>query len=266
MLLIHYLFIFKQKRKYATSLFNKLFPHYYVLSEIYGRDRATRTNARNANDDEEEVRLDDNISVNLGVESNNVDFGGESNNQAIMEGFNNDMSYTTQTNATSHQQVDYAPSSSGNRSRKMKNKNKLFDHMCSRIGTMADSVATMVPNIDGLITALSSDREIADLQGKLYREMSKIEAWLMRKYMTALVCSPQNMICSGVLYLTRSPQEMCCKLVCSPRNMICSMCYLPYPITSRKDMCCKCFVVGCSPMLVMMLKLCIYAAFEILNL
>ena len=65
----------------------------------------------------------------------------------------------------------------------------------------------MVPNIDGLITALSSDREITDLQGKLYREMSKIEAWLMRKYMTPLVCSPQNMICS--------------------------VCSLPYSITSR---------------------------------
>ena len=100
------------------------------MGEIYGRDRATRTNVRNANDDEEEVRLDDNVSVNLGVESNNVDFRGESNNQSIMDDFNDDMLYTPQTNATSHEQVDYAPSSSGNRSRKMKNKNKLFDHLC----------------------------------------------------------------------------------------------------------------------------------------
>ena len=76
-----------------------------------------------------------------------------------MEDFNDDMSYTPQPNATSHQQVDYAPSSSGNRWRKMKNKDKLFDHMCSRIGTMADSVATMVLKIDGLITTLSSDRK-----------------------------------------------------------------------------------------------------------
>ena len=41
-----------------------------------------------------------------------------------MEDFNDDMSYTPQTNATSHQQVDSAPSSSGNRFRKMKNKHK----------------------------------------------------------------------------------------------------------------------------------------------
>ena len=76
-----------------------------------------------------------------------------------MEDFNDDMSYTPQTNATSHQQVDSAPNSSGNKWRKMKNKDKLFDHMCSRIETMADLVATMVPKIDGLITALSSDRK-----------------------------------------------------------------------------------------------------------
>ena len=94
------------------------------MSEIYGRDRATGTNAGNANDDEEEVRLEDNVSVNLGVKSNNVDFEGESNNEPIMEDFNDDMSYTPQTNATSHQQVDYAPSSSGNKSRKRKNKDK----------------------------------------------------------------------------------------------------------------------------------------------
>ena len=92
-----------------------------------------------------------------------------------MEDFNNDMSYTPQTNATSLQQVDSAPSSSGNRSRKRKNKNKSFDHMCSRIGTMADSVAAMIRKMNGLVTALSSDKEIADLQGNLYREMSKIE-------------------------------------------------------------------------------------------
>ena len=91
-----------------------------------------------------------------------------------------------------------------------------------------------------LITALFSDKEIIDLQSKLYREWAKLKAWLMRKYMKPLVCWS--------------------------RNMICFMCSLPYLITSKKDMWSKCFVVGCSLLLVMMLKLCICAVIGILNL
>ncbi|CAL2257488.1 unnamed protein product [Prunus armeniaca] len=37
----------------------KSFPHYYALGEIYGKDHGIGTNARNAADDEEDVRRDD---------------------------------------------------------------------------------------------------------------------------------------------------------------------------------------------------------------
>lgn len=144
------------------------------MGEIYGRDQAIGTNTGNIDDDEEKVCEDDNISINFESESNNVNLGSELNNEPIMDDLNNDMSYTPQTNATSHHHVNYALSSSTNKSKKIKSKDKLFDHMCSKIEIMADSVAAMVPKIDGLITALSSDEEIADLQGKLYVEMSKI--------------------------------------------------------------------------------------------
>ncbi|GAY58634.1 hypothetical protein CUMW_188470 [Citrus unshiu] len=61
------------------------------------------------------------------------------------------------------------------KSRKRKSKNKSFDHMCSNIGTMVESLAAMVPKLDGLINVLSNDKNISDLQGKLYGEISKIE-------------------------------------------------------------------------------------------
>ncbi|GAY66828.1 hypothetical protein CUMW_251910, partial [Citrus unshiu] len=60
-----------KKRPAASGLFNKLFPHYYTLGEIYGRDRATGANAGNADDDEEEVHQEDNLNVNLGNDSTN---------------------------------------------------------------------------------------------------------------------------------------------------------------------------------------------------
>ncbi|GAY49746.1 hypothetical protein CUMW_121450 [Citrus unshiu] len=50
------IFEFLNYRPTASGLFNKSFPHYYTLGEIYGRDRATGANAGNADDDEEEVR------------------------------------------------------------------------------------------------------------------------------------------------------------------------------------------------------------------
>lgn len=92
-----------------------------------------------------------------------------------MDDFIDDMSYTPQTNATSHQQVDSAPSNSISMSTKRKSKDKLLDHMYSMIRTIAESVAELVPKIDGLISIFSSDKDIADLQGKLYGEMSRIE-------------------------------------------------------------------------------------------
>ena len=45
-----------QKRKDTSGLFNKPFPHYYALGEIYGKDRATGVNTGNAADDDEELQ------------------------------------------------------------------------------------------------------------------------------------------------------------------------------------------------------------------
>lgn len=47
-------------------------------------------------------------------------------------------------NTAPQQQVNFVLSYLMNKSRKRKNKNKTFDHMCSNIGTMAESLTAMV--------------------------------------------------------------------------------------------------------------------------
>ena len=89
-------------------------------------------------------------------------------NKPFMEYYIDDMSYTPDMNTTPHQ-VDSAPSSSTNKSRKRKSKDKSFDHMCSNIGAMAELVATMVLKLNGLISELSNGYVMVDLQIKLYR-------------------------------------------------------------------------------------------------
>ena len=95
-----------QKRPVASGLFNKPFPYYYTLSEIYGCDRATGTNAGNADDDKEEVRQEDNLNVNL---------GNDSTNEVSINYFGDDISLA---NKSAHSQAENAHNSSANKSKK----------------------------------------------------------------------------------------------------------------------------------------------------
>lgn len=95
-LLTHYLFLFKQKRKDVAGLFNKPFPHYYMLGKIYDRDRAIGANADKKDDDEEEICQGNHTSVNSSA--NNVNLGGELNNEQITKDSFDNMSYTPQIN------------------------------------------------------------------------------------------------------------------------------------------------------------------------
>lgn len=48
--------------------------------------------------------------------------------------------------------------------------------MCSSIGTMVETVAAMVPQLNELVNVLSTAyKDVADLQVKLYDEKMKIE-------------------------------------------------------------------------------------------
>ncbi|CAN6557307.1 unnamed protein product [Malus baccata var. baccata] len=46
-------------KKDARGLYDKPFPHYHSLGEIYATDRVVGANTGNADDDEEQVRLED---------------------------------------------------------------------------------------------------------------------------------------------------------------------------------------------------------------
>ncbi|KAL9451207.1 hypothetical protein AB3S75_012876 [Citrus x aurantiifolia] len=131
-----------KKRPAASDLLNKPFPHYYTLGEIYGRDRATRANAGNAYDDEEEVRQEDNLNVNL---------GNDSTNKVSMNDFGDDISSANKS----------APSQAENAH------NRDTGGMYSSVKAIDESVAGMIPKLDGLINVLSTqDKEVADLLAK----------------------------------------------------------------------------------------------------
>ena len=107
------------------------------MGEIYGRDRATGIGAGNADDDEEEVRQQDTMNVNLGVDSNMNAF-----EENFME---NDMYYNQQPSVQQGQPSESSPSISTHKTKtKGKNKDKIFENMCSNIGSMAKSLAAIV--------------------------------------------------------------------------------------------------------------------------
>lgn len=156
----------QQKRKDASGLFLKPFPHYYTLSEIFGRDRANGANAGNADDDEEEVRHEDNFNFTL---------GNDSTHETFMENILDDMSHTPQSHAHANEN-ESIPSNSSHPKKKRRTKDKTFENMSSNMGAMADSISAIVPKLDGLISVLSTaDKELSDLQAKLYGEICKIE-------------------------------------------------------------------------------------------
>lgn len=60
---------------------------------------------------------------------------------------------------------------------KTKNKDKAIEEMCSNIGSMAQSIAAMVPKLGRLVEVLSTaDKEVSELQGKLIEKLMKVDA------------------------------------------------------------------------------------------
>lgn len=74
------------------------------MSLIYGGDRASGANARNADDDEDELCEEDNVDINV---------GSHSVNELVMDDFVDDMSYAPQSNVVPHE-VENTQSSSTN--------------------------------------------------------------------------------------------------------------------------------------------------------
>ena len=73
-------------------MYNKPFPHYYDLAEIYGRDRATGANVGTAEGDEEEMRHQDANQANM------ASFMGDMNMESQFDCFEDfEMSFTQKT-------------------------------------------------------------------------------------------------------------------------------------------------------------------------
>lgn len=68
-----------------------------------------------------------------------------------------------------------APSNSSHPKKERRTKDKTFHNMCSKIGATTESISTMVPKLDGLISVLSTtNKQLSYLQVKLYDKMRKI--------------------------------------------------------------------------------------------
>ncbi|KAM5572598.1 hypothetical protein ABKV19_012579 [Rosa sericea] len=163
-----------QKRRYASGLYSKPFPYYYMLGEIYGKAREVGAYIDNADDDREEFRQEDedaNIDQILGVNDDdaagnlnlNVDMNVESQSEGSEEF---DVSYTLGTpSAQQRRPTESAPSVSDHGRRV---KAKVMEEMSKNVSTMSSK-------IDALVNIFSSDKEVAELQAKLDSELNKID-------------------------------------------------------------------------------------------
>ena len=92
-----------------------------------------------------------------------------------MENILDDMSHTPQSHAPANEN-ESVPSNFSHPKKKKRTKDKTFENMSSNMGAMAKSISAMVPKLDGLISVLSTtDKELSDLQARLYGEICKIK-------------------------------------------------------------------------------------------
>ncbi|KAF4358676.1 hypothetical protein F8388_005616 [Cannabis sativa] len=154
-----------KKRKDASGLYGKPFPYYNKLAEIYGRDRATGTNAGNADDDEEEIRQNDATGVKFGVDDN-IDDGEDDEEIDEFDG----VSHTQQSTNMHRRSTE---STTSNQQRGKNKKTKVMDEISTNVGALADSISNIVPKFQGLIDAIS-DKDVAEMQTNLFTEISKI--------------------------------------------------------------------------------------------
>ncbi|KAI5317979.1 hypothetical protein L3X38_037686 [Prunus dulcis] len=162
-----------KSKKEASVLYDKSFPHYYLLGEIYGKDRAVGTNVGNADDYEEEVRHEDaTMNHNEGEDDfvENVNMNVDSGSP--FEGLDDFDASFAQPN-TQQQRPTHSTSSVANNSRnKMPN---VVDEMTKQFSSMAQAIARVGPKLDDLVHVLSTEINLTELQEKLHGELSKME-------------------------------------------------------------------------------------------
>ncbi|KAK9199051.1 hypothetical protein WN944_014238 [Citrus x changshan-huyou] len=114
-----------------------------------------------------------------------------------MENILDDMSHTPQSHAHANEN-ESVPSNSSHPKKKRRTKDKTFENMSSNMGAMAESISAIVPKLDGLISVLSTaDKELSDLQAKLYGEICKIEGLGEQEILDAIdiLATKHDMLC-----------------------------------------------------------------------
>lgn len=80
-----------------------------------------------------------------------------------------------------------APSKSSHLKKKRRTNDKTFDNMCSNIGALSKSISALISKLDELISVLSTiDKELSNLQVKLFDEMRKIDGLSEKEILDAI--------------------------------------------------------------------------------
>ncbi|CAN6562247.1 unnamed protein product [Malus baccata var. baccata] len=141
-------------KKDASGLYDKPFPHYHSLGEIHAKDRVVGANAGNANDDEEEVRFEDaNVNQNEGKDENGNDF---------------DTSFSVPNTQQQRNIAEVNTSNSGH------NRARVGDEMAKQFSITAKAIGDVGPKLDGLVHALSTNKNLIEMQQKLDSEFCKM--------------------------------------------------------------------------------------------
>ncbi|XP_062118023.1 uncharacterized protein LOC133831665 [Humulus lupulus] len=162
--------------KEANGLYGKQFLHYNILKEIYGKERTTGAVVRISNVDKKEDGIhEDDLPIDVDLHSNRgVDVNVETQNDGSDSSEDYEVSYTQQP--SSHRRrcksLENSPSVS---IRDRRVKIRLMEEMDKNFGKMAASIATMAQKIEGLTNFWSNNREVADMQSKLDKELTRIE-------------------------------------------------------------------------------------------
>ncbi|RXH83355.1 hypothetical protein DVH24_005608 [Malus domestica] len=158
-------------KKDASGLYDKPFPHYHSLGEIYAKDCVVGANVGNVDGDEKEVRLEDaNVNQNEGKDESGNDF---------------DTSFLV-PNTQQQRNAESNTSNSGHK------RARVGDEMAKQFFIMGKSIANVGPKLDGLVHALATNINLTEMKQKLDGELEKWSFWLPWNYFKSPT-SPKNM-------------------------------------------------------------------------
>lgn len=148
------------------------------MNKIYGKERATGAIIRSSSDNKEELQREngqheDNLATDMDLQSSP---GVHVNSETQVDGSDSsedyEVSFTQQPSSRRRKSPENSPSIL---SRDRRVRNRVMEEMGNNFGEIAASIATMAQKIEGLTNVWSNNREVADMQSKLDKELTQIE-------------------------------------------------------------------------------------------